>query len=70
MSTALRMTITSMVMFMVMFLVIRLGFAVFGRDISMVDAVMSMETWLPVIIAGAFYGLIMYFINLRKYPEK
>lgn len=70
MSTALRMTITSMVMFMVMFLVIRLGFAVFGRDISMVDAVTSMETWLPVIIAGAFYGLIMYFINLRKYPEK
>lgn len=70
MSTSLRLTITSMVSFMLLFYIVRVSFAIFLRDVDVVPALISLETWVPILIAGAFYGLIMYFVNIRRYPEK
>lgn len=70
MSTSLRLTLTSMITFIVLFLIIRIAFAVFTRDVPLLNALISMETWVPVLVAGAFYGLIMFFINRRRYPEQ
>ncbi|HJE19335.1 MAG TPA: hypothetical protein K8V35_03160 [Aliicoccus persicus] len=69
MSTALRLTITSMITFMILFLIVRIVFSVGMRDIPFLEALVSLETWLPIVIFGAFYGLIMFFINKKKYPE-
>ncbi len=70
MTTALRMTLTSMVSFMILFYIVRVSFAIFLRDVDLVTALISLETWIPILIAGAFYGLIMYFVNARRYPEQ
>ena len=69
MSTALRLTITSMITFMVLFFIVRFFFLVGMNGVPLMEALVSLETWLPIVIIGAFYGLIMFFINKKKYPE-
>lgn len=70
MSTSLRLTLTSMVSFMLLFYIVRVSFAIFLRDVPLITALVSFETWIPILIAGAFYGIIMYFVNVRRYPNQ